>query len=241
MAAKGTATLWPLICHKDTKMTEKGAGWWDAIRRSVQGWFGTATPPVQSDTRVENHFKEPDWGQFDKHLDNQDFRIAVRRDPRTDAKLKRFVNVQASIRTNPTDGMKVLSSGGAVSYNVKYDKRIGRYTCTCNDFKYTKFNSPTGECKHIQKVKADGGLKMATAQAFGDEYARVIEKNPALSFRVDSAHVRKLREDRKDLDPTGWINGRLRNSSDEPVYPALIGGGSPSQGSQQFEGDNDED
>jgi len=115
---------------------------------------------------AEKHFRSnsPDWNTFDASLGSEKFRKSVMQDPRADATLKKFVAVQGRVMNHEGPSMMVMSTRGTGdSYEVQYHKDLGRYMCSCPDFKYSK-GLNKGECKHIKAVKAEGGLKTSSSE-----------------------------------------------------------------------------
>lgn len=133
---------------------------------------------------AEKHFrsKSPDWNKFDKGMESDRFRKSVMQDPRADQKLRKFVAIQDRLMKHDGPSINVMSTRGTGdSYEVQYHKDLGRYMCTCPDFKY-KQGLNKGECKHIKAVKAEGGLKTSSSEetmkdvfmsAFYDELEKV--------------------------------------------------------------------
>lgn len=150
------------------------------IRAGLKRFLGMRTVHPTA----EKHFraKNPDWDRFDQGLQSGKFRKAVMQDPRADSKLKKFVAVQGRVMNHKGPAISVMSTRGTGdSYEVQYHKDLGRYMCTCPDFKYSS-GLNKGECKHIKAVKAEGGLKTSADEeamkdvfmsAFHDELQKV--------------------------------------------------------------------
>jgi predicted nucleic acid-binding Zn finger protein len=150
------------------------------FRAGLKQFFGTRTVHPTA----EKHFKskDPDWNKFDRGLESAKFRNAIIQDPRADTKLKKFVAIQGRVMKHQGPSMNVMSTRGTGdSYQVQYHKDLGRYMCTCPDFKYSK-GLAKKDCKHIKAVKAEGGLKTSADEeamkdvfmsAFHDELEKV--------------------------------------------------------------------
>lgn len=197
----------------------KRAGWWDDLKAGFQAMLGTR----HTDRSAERHFKakKPNWDKFDKALSRPAFRKAILQDPRADKKLRKFTAMQGRIRDYDGPVVKVMGSNGDKSYDVQYHKDIKRYTCTCDDFKYKKAITG-GDCKHIKRVKREGGMKISTIRSFGAEYAKILDQDPEYRWLVDSAQTRALRQERdQEYQDESLVEGRLRTSGDEPPIPVV--------------------
>lgn len=203
---------------------DKQAGIWDSFRAHFQRVFGSRP----TDPDAERHFKakSPDWGRFNERIVDKGFREAVSKDPRADARLRKFVRMQGRIREYRGPEQLVTSSQGDKRYSVQFHKDIGRYTCSCPDFKYKKGLTRGGECKHIRQVKREGTLKKAVVQSFGSEYAQIVDRDPVYAWMNDSAAARELRTERGRRWPTDdtIVDGRLRTSEDDVIPPESFAG-----------------
>jgi len=209
-------------------MMYKHSGVWDNLKAGIQSLLGLRP----TDARAESHFKskKPDWNKFDSAVESPGFRKAVLADPRSDKKLRQFTTMQGKIKGFDGDRTKVLSSKGDKSYSVQYHKDIGRFSCTCPDFKYKRTFDKGGECKHIKQVKGSGGLKTSTIQSFGNEYATLLDRDPDYAWAADSAATRQLRKERGEGLPLDEREGRLRTTEDEKVHEAMHEGGDDHEG-----------
>jgi hypothetical protein len=150
------------------------------LKAGLKRFLGTRT----FHPTAEKHFraKAPDWNKFEQGLGSSKFRKAITQDPRADTKLKKFVTIQGRLLNHDGPAMQVMSTRGTGdSYEVQYHKDLGRYMCTCPDFKYSK-GLAKRDCKHIKAVKAEGGLKTSADEeamkdvfmsAFHDELQKV--------------------------------------------------------------------
>jgi hypothetical protein len=104
---------------------------------------------------LDEHFSiSPMWGSFHKNLKDPDFISAVRKDERSDPKLKRFAKMVGLRETSTSEGISALSDGVG-TYKVRYHPEVGRFSCTCPDWTYkrsVKYRGAGSDCKHIQRM-----------------------------------------------------------------------------------------
>jgi hypothetical protein len=113
-----------------------------------------AAPEIQD--QVDTHFASADpkkWKEFRRRLRDKGFAAAVRRDERSDAKLKRFTDLVGRHVSLKDPGIPVEGSEGK-KYRVKYHADITRYSCSCPHWTYKLAPSPEGgDCRHIEQVR----------------------------------------------------------------------------------------
>jgi len=211
------------------------SSWWSSFKARLQSALGMRP----TDSAAEKHFRadKPNWAGFDQNLERKSFRKAVLADPRADSKLKKFVATQAKIRQHSGPEAKVMSSTGKGGYSVQRH-RDGTYTCTCPDFKYRRtFDGKP--CKHIKGVTSSGGLKVASIESFGAEYAAILDRDSYYRHAADSAHIRRLRRLREyGLEDDDMVGTRLRTTEDDPIALSVTnygGSNNPAQSTIQKE------
>jgi len=117
---------------------------------------------------LDEHFSiEPQWKRFQKKLKNKQFSEAVRQDTRSDPKLRRFAKMIGLRQQSKSRGVKVPGDTGR-KYRIKFHPENGRFSCSCGDFTYVrsvKRKGPSGECKHIKRMKQGAKEMMQKAAA----------------------------------------------------------------------------
>jgi hypothetical protein len=123
---------------------------------------------------LDSHFGSPQWKTFQKNLRSKDFVQAVKEDPRSDSKLKRFSeNIARHKQAKGVPSFQVPSQVSGKHYTVKYHPEADRYSCNCGDWTYAKSwkkGQKTRDCKHVRMVqlelKAQGSLPQLKKEAF---------------------------------------------------------------------------
>ena len=104
---------------------------------------------------LDDHFDKgipTDWGAFNKRLKDREFRNAAKGHPKSDWKLKRYLNAVGSHLDSPRKGRKVRGATG--EYRVKYHKETDRHSCSCLDWRYKRsWRGKGSDCKHIKRLK----------------------------------------------------------------------------------------
>lgn len=130
---------------------------------------------------LDSHFSDSGtgkWKSFKKRLVNPAFVQAVRKDDRSDTKLKRWSNVLHKHLTAKVESFQVPSQSSSKMYTVKYHPDLNRFTCSCGDFTYVQ-SVKTGkkrDCKHIQltKLELDSQGKKLEKKAMAAAAARLL-------------------------------------------------------------------
>jgi predicted nucleic acid-binding Zn finger protein len=128
--------------------------------RLLEKCSAKTNPSPELQKFLDDHFTDTGtgkWRPFKKKLVSPRFVDAVRKDERSDAKLKRWSNVLHKHLTAKAEAFKVPSQSSGKSYTVKYHTDLNRFTCGCPDFTYAQSvkTSKNRDCKHIQLLKME--------------------------------------------------------------------------------------
>lgn len=135
---------------------------------------------------LDEHFSlSPAWKDFRKKLKAKSFVEAVKEDPRSDSKLKRYSEANGMhLRDRKVPAFPVPSQSSNKTYNVKYHPQTGRFSCSCGDWVHARSHQTAKtkqDCKHIWLVKNE--LRQS-----GTDINSMLEK------KAFAAAVRKLKE-----------------------------------------------
>jgi hypothetical protein len=135
---------------------------------------------------LDEHFSiSPQWKEFKKKLRSPTFVEAVKDDTRSDEKLKRYSEANAThVQAKGVPSFPVPSQSSSKWYTVKYHPDINRFTCNCGDWVHKrswKEEKKQRDCKHVQLVRMElknqgVDVKSLTKQAAeGRAAARLLE------------------------------------------------------------------
>lgn len=146
---------------------------WDRLRDIVYPKARKAKKDVQE------HFSSEDpkkWDQFVAKSPDSEFLRQLEKNKQTDPKLLLHARQMGNLKTGPTLGT-VISSSGPGSYEIK-SLPNGMVGCTCNDWRFKGSVTPGYKCKHI-KAYEQGLSKAASFNAstlgFFDELRKIRE------------------------------------------------------------------
>ncbi len=116
-----------------------------------------ATSRTQHQGFLDQHFEsDPNWKTFKRKLTSPQFVQLVKKDPRADAKLKRYSENNARhLQAKGVPTYKVPSQTSSKSYTVKQHSDDS-FSCNCGDWVHkqsTKSQKGKQECKHIAMLK----------------------------------------------------------------------------------------
>lgn len=106
---------------------------------------------------LDEHFQSgipSDWRAFHRKLRSKAFARSVKKDPRADPKLKRFVRMVNLRQSSRQSGVAVVGDTGK-KYKVRYHPEAKRFSCSCKDWTHARShkNRVSGNCKHIKRLK----------------------------------------------------------------------------------------
>ncbi len=110
---------------------------------------------------LDHHFVTPEtakWRAFRKKLISPGFVQAVKKDDRSDTKLRRYAeNNGRHMQAKGVPVYKVPSQTSSKTYTIKFHPDQQAFSCNCGDWvhKQSTKSKKDKECKHITRLKLD--------------------------------------------------------------------------------------